>query len=273
MAWIGDDPGLEEAPPRRRMRDVAARLLRQAVDAVLPPLCPACGTHVGEPATLCPACWSDLAFISRPFCEKTATPFSVDLGPGTLSPEASQLDPPWERARAAVLYGPTASRLVQALKYHDRHEVAPLMGRQMARAGADILAEADLVVPVPLHWRRQVARRFNQAELLARAVVRATPNAPPVAPDLLVRRKSTPRQVGLGKTQRAANMVGAFALRESDRHRVAGRRVVLVDDVFTSGATLVAAARVLKRAGAAAVDVLVFARAVETIATDAGDPI
>lgn len=238
---------------------------RAAIDLVMPPRCPTCGVRVAEPATLCAACWATMPFIVRPFCEKTATPFAFDAGPGTVAPEALQHPVPWTRARAAVRYDGAAAKLVQLLKYSDRHEVVPLMARVMVQAGSDVVRDADLIVPVPLHPRRLWMRRFNQAALLARAI--GTRAGKPVAVDVLRRRKSTPPQVGLLREQRARNMVGAFAVPAGKRPTLAGRRVVLVDDVYTSGATLAAATRVLWRAGAGEVDVLVFARVTDVIAT------
>lgn len=234
------------------------------VDLVMPPLCASCRIRVTDAASICPACWSTLRFIERPFCDKMATPFVIDPGPGVLSSEAHHRPPRWDRARAAVLYGGVAAKLVHALKYSDRHEVAPLLARLMARAGADILAAADLLVPVPLHRWRLLSRGFNQAALLAQRIGRLTDR--PWSMDTLIRRKDTPQQVGLTREARARNMVGAFAVPTRRKGRIAGKRLVLVDDVFTSGATLQAAARVLKRAGAANVDILVFARVAEVIA-------
>jgi ComF family protein len=238
---------------------------RAALDLVMPPRCPTCGVRVAEPAALCAACWATVPFIMRPFCEKTATPFALDAGPGAVAPEALQHPVPWQRARAAMRYEGAAAKLVQLLKYGDRHEVVPLMAGAMLRAGGDVLCDADMIIPVPLHPRRLWMRRFNQAALLAHAVgARA---GKPVAVDVLRRRKSTPPQVGLRREQRARNMAGAFVVPPSKRGVLTGRRVVLIDDVYTSGATLAAATRALRRAGAHEVDVLVFARVTDIIAT------
>lgn len=237
---------------------------RMIIDLVMPPLCASCRIRVTDAASICPACWSTLSFIERPFCDKTATPFVIDPGPGVLSSEAHHRPPRWNRARAAVLYGGVAARLVHALKYSDRHEVAPLLARLMARAGADILSEADLLVPVPLHRWRLLSRGFNQAALLTERIGRLAGR--PWAMDALLRRKDTPQQVGLTREARARNMAGAFAVPAARKSRISNRRIVLIDDVFTSGATLQAATRALKRAGAANVDILVFARVAEVIA-------
>jgi ComF family protein len=172
-------------------------------------------------------------------------------------------DPPaYQRARAAVRFDDISRALVHSLKYGDRLDLAPTLGRWMARAGREILAETDALVPVPLHWRRLWARRFNQSAALAGAISSAT--GVPVAHAALHRVKPTPQQVGLSRKERATNVQGAF---RGDRAEVAGRRLTLVDDVLTSGATVDACARALLRAGAARVDVLVFARVVDGTGT------
>ena len=136
------------------------------------------------------------------------------------------------------------------------------MGRWMARAGRELLAEADALVPVPLHWRRLWARRFNQSALLAKAISQETGIG--VAEGLLKRVKATAQQVGLSQTERAENVQGAFKVAADRMADIQGRRVVLVDDVLTSGATTDTCARALLRAKAAQVDVLVFARVVDS---------
>jgi ComF family protein len=226
-----------------------------------PPCCLACKDAVDEAGALCPGCWVRMPFIERPFCERLGTPFAQDLGAGLLSP-AAQADPPvFARARVVATYDDGPARvLVQRLKYADRLDLAPAMARWMARAGAELIAEADCVIPVPLHRFRLWTRRFNQAALLAKGVARHA--GLPYAPMALTRVKRTRPQVGLTRDARAANMQGAFKVPAEATHRVAGARILLVDDVLTSGATLNAAARVLLRAGAARVDVLTFARVV-----------
>lgn len=233
------------------------RFARGALDVVLPPACTACGARTAEPHALCPTCWSGLTPIARPACDKLALPFARDVGAGALSPEAIADPPPWARGRAAVLFDGVGRDLVHRLKYGDDHAVAPVMARMTAAAGADLLSEPATLVPVPLHPRRLLARRFNQAALLAERIGRASGRA--VAPLALTRVKPTTTQVGLTADQRTENLRGAFAVR--DRAAIEGRRIVLVDDVLTTGATLKSATKALLKAGAAGVDVLVFARA------------
>ena len=234
-----------------------------ALDFGLPPLCPACRGLVGNDGGLCAACWAQLSFIARPFCERLGTPFGYDPGPGVLSTEAVANPPAFTRARAAVRYDDIASALVHALKYGDRLDLAPTMGRWMTRAGRELTDGADALVPVPLHWRRLWTRRFNQAAALARAVSESC--GVPVLDDALKRMRATPQQVGLNRADRATNVQGAFQVAEERTDAVAGRRLVLVDDVLTSGATVDTCARALLRAGAAQVDVLVFARVVDAL--------
>jgi ComF family protein len=188
-------------------------------------------------------------------------PFAYDPGPGVLSMEAIADPPNYNRARAAVRYDETARTMVQAFKYGDRLDLAPAMGRWMATAGRELLGEADALVPVPLHWRRLWSRRFNQAATLAQTVSRTS--GVPVAHDLLKRVRATRQQVGLTQSERTRNVQGAFRVPREARPQVLGKRLLLVDDVLTSGATLDTCARILLRAGAANVDVLVFARVVQ----------
>src|SRR5579863_8962117 len=248
----------------RRAADAIRAVLRAALDLALPPLCPACREPVASRA-LCPACWSKLSFITRPYCERLGIPFVYDPGPGILSMEAIADPPAYRRARAAVRFDEIARALVHALKYGDRLDLAPMMGRWVSHAGRELLAEADALVPVPLHWRRLWARRFNQSAMLAAAI--SAESSVPIAAGVLKRVKPTAQQVGLSRTERAANVQGAFRVPPEAKGAVDGRRLVLVDDVLTSGATVDGCARALLRAGAANVDVLIFARVADPART------
>jgi ComF family protein len=241
----------------------ARTLLGLALGVALPPLCAACREPVGGEG-LCAACWSKLSFIAPPYCARLGIPFPIDPGPGTLSTEAIADPPVYHQARAAARFDDIARILVHALKYGDRLDLAPMMGRWMAPAGRELTAEADLLVPVPLHWWRQWARRFNQSALLAAVVAKLSGRTDGlrVSHRALKRVKATAQQVGLARSERALNVPGAFRVPAAAKAEVAGRRVVLVDDVLTSGATIEACARALLRAGAASVDVLAFARVV-----------
>lgn len=241
---------------------VLRSLGRAAADIVFPPSCLSCRSSTGAAGGLCPCCWARVRFIERPYCERLGTPFALDLGNDELlSPDAVANPPVFARARAVAQFddGPVRC-LVHRLKYSDRMELAKPLGAWMARAGAEILAEADVLVPVPLHRRRLTWRRYNQANALARAI--SAQSGVPVDPFVLTRVKPTPPQVGLTRTQRALNVQGAFRVPDGMGPRVERRVVILIDDVMTSGATANAASRALLRAGAERVDVLVLAQVV-----------
>jgi ComF family protein len=248
----------------RRAAGAARAALRRVLDIALPSLCPACREPVAGRG-LCPSCWSKLSFITRPYCERLGTPFVYDPGPGILSMEAIADPPSYHRARAAVRFDEISRALVHSLKYGDRLDLAPMMGRWLCQAGTEVLGEADALIPVPLHWRRLWARRFNQSAMLAAVVSSQT--GVPVVSGALKRVKPTAQQVGLSRTERAANVQGAFQVPPDRKQAVTGRRLVLVDDVLTSGATVDGCARALLRAGAANVDVLIFARVAEPART------
>jgi ComF family protein len=234
--------------------------LRGLIGIVYPPTCIACQAATGEAQALCPACWRGIGFIERPYCERLGTPFPVDLGAGLLSPAAIADPPVFARARAVCRFDGTARELVHRLKYGDRVELSLTLGRMMAQAGRELAADAGIVLPVPLHRTRLWRRRFNQAAALAQVVARET--SLPLAAKALTRIRRTRQQVGLTRPQRAENLQGAFHVPAATRGLVEGRRVLLVDDVLTTGATVNAASRALLRAGASAVDVLTFARVV-----------
>jgi ComF family protein len=234
---------------------------RLALDIALPTLCVACREPVdGE--GVCASCWSKLSFIAPPYCPRLGIPFVYDPGPDLLSMEAIANPPAYARARAAVRYDDVARTLVHALKYQDRTDLAPAMGRWMVQAGRELLGEADVLVPVPLHWRRGWSRRYNQSGALARVIERQA--GVKLASEALRRVRPTLQQIGLSRSQRASNVQGAFKVAGDRGADIQGRRVVLIDDVLTSGATTDACARALLRAKAAQVDVLVFARVVDT---------
>lgn len=245
----------------RGIRPVVARSLSRMVDLVLPARCALCSVELQSTAALCPGCWAAVDFIERPYCERLGIPFPYDLGPGALSAEALARDRPFDRVRSVARYRGPVRDLVISLKFADRLDLAPMMAAWMARSGADLLEDTDIVAPVPLHWRRFVRRRQNQSAMLARPL--ADEPGRRFVPDLLVRRRPTPPQTGLSASARARNVAGAFAVRARHRARLDGTSVLLVDDVFTTGSTVAACARVLRRAGAKRVDVLTFARVVE----------
>ena len=250
----------QEARRFEQLRGGLRAALRAGLDILLPPLCPACRAPLAGGAGLCAECWSKLSLIEPPYCARLGIPFAYDAGAGLLSLEAIASPPAYDRARAAVRYDDIARKLVHAFKYSDRLDLAPMLGQWMVRAGRTLLSEADALVPVPLHWRRLWGRRFNQSATLANTISGAT--GVPVLHGALKRVRPTPQQVGLSKTQRADNVQGAFRVPDEHKAALAGRRLLLIDDVLTSGATVDTCARALLKAGAAHVDVLVFARVV-----------
>src|SRR5580704_13117226 len=245
----------------RACRGAWSHAAKLALDVALPTLCVACREPVDGDG-VCAACWAKLSFIAPPFCPRLGIPFVYDPGSDMLSMEAIANPPAYARARAAVRYDDVARTLVHALKYQDRTDLAPAKGRWMARAGRELLTDADALVPVPLHWQRGWSRRYNQSGALARAIERQS--GVRVVSEALRRVRPTQQQIGLSRAQRASNVQGAFKVATDRSSDIAGRRVILIDDVLTSGSTVDACARALLRAKAASVDVLVFARVVDT---------
>jgi ComF family protein len=229
------------------------------VDAVLPPLCLICRQGVADPGTLCPACWSRQTFIATPLCAACGVPFDLDPGLGALCGFCVSHPHRFARARAVLRYDAQSRPLILGFKHADRLEGAPAFAAWMARAGAELLADAELLVPVPLHRWRLASRRYNQAALLAGALAERSGVA--TAPLALVRRRSTPPQGRMNHAARQRNLAGAIAPGPAAA-AIVGRRVLLIDDVLTTGATADECARVLLAAGATAVDVLTLARVV-----------
>jgi ComF family protein len=254
MAYPGENLNGPLIPPGLR------RLGRVALDAVLPPQCLACDAITAEPGGLCPDCWGRATFLSEPACACCGLPFEVDVGAGALCGTCLARHPAYRSARSALVYDDGSRSMILAFKHGDRTDAAPGFASWMARAGGGLLAEAEVLVPVPLHWTRLFSRRFNQAALLAYALSRYS--GLPVDASALKRRRRTASQGRLSASARKRNLAGAFALSAAGAARLNGRRVLLVDDVLTTGATVEACARVLSAGGAAAVDVLTLARVV-----------
>lgn len=238
--------------------------LRQVGGAVLdqlyPPLCLHCDAPVTSADALCGDCFRALRPISAPMCPILGLPFEVSLGPEARSAEAIADPPPFRRSRSAVVYEEIARKLVSRLKYGDRPELARFCARLMAAAGAELWAGNPVLVPVPLHRTRLLSRRYNQSTELARALGKLTGLA--VDPGLVIRSRRTPRQVGLTASARERNVAGAFTVSPHALARLAGKPVVIVDDVITTGSTVKAVTNALKRAHIADVDVISFARVV-----------
>jgi ComF family protein len=254
---LPDEPPLRFPSVAARLGGAVVAAARATVDLIVPPLCLNCRRPLGSHDALCAACWGQLRFIGPPLCDRLGIPLPYDTGVTTVSAAALANPPDWDRARAVARFGPVMRELIHGFKYSDRHDARRLFGRWLANAGAELLADADMLVPVPLHRWRLLQRKFNQAQLLAAEV--AFLSRVPVEAFAIERVKSTPAQVGLSEAERQRNLSGAIRIRAGARPRLEGARIVLVDDVVTTGSTAAACARVLRRAGAARIDVLALA--------------
>lgn len=260
-----------ELPPAARLtrigrfRGLAAAGLSRLADIVTPTLCLACHEPLATHDAICPACWTRIDFIRPPLCDRLGIPLPYDAGAATQSAQAIANPPVYGRARAVARYDGVMRDLVHDLKFHDRHDAVRLFGRWLAEAGGELIAGADVLVPVPLHRFKLLRRRFNQAAVLSAELSRRT--GKPSAALALVRTRKTAPQIGLTAIQREQNVRGAFAVPERHRASIEGRRVLLVDDVITTGATISAATRALLGAGAAGVDVLALALVTDTTGT------
>ena len=203
---------------------------------------------------LCAQCWRSIKFIRPPLCDRLGIPLPYDIGGRAISAQAEADPPEYDRARAVAQFDGVLRDLIHQLKYGDSHIARRLFGRWLAEAGAELLRDADLIVPVPLDRWRLLKRRFNQAAILSQELHRMTGAA--WDPLVLLRAKRTSTQVGLTRDQRRHNVQSAFEIHPARTTAVEDRAIVLVDDVITTGATVEACARVLKRAGASRVDVL-----------------
>jgi ComF family protein len=257
-------PPLPDAQPvpaphagRARLTAVLRAAAAAVSDVLIPPVCLACRTPLSTHDTICAACWADVKCIHPPVCDRLGIPLPYDPGaPGGNPPvsAAAPADPPdYERARAAAHFDGVMRDLMHAFKYADCHDGRRLFGRWLSQAARPLLNDVDLIVPVPLHPHRLRARRFNQSALLAQEL--AWLSGLPYEPLILKRDRNTASQVGLTRDQRRQNLQGAFSVPPEAANRIHGHNVLLVDDVITTGTTTNACARVLKRAGAARVDV------------------
>jgi ComF family protein len=231
--------------------------VRYAVDLVLPPVCLACHEPLASHAALCSRCWQRIDFIREPLCDRLGLPLPYGANEVTLSSAALRRTPDYGRARAVARFDGVMRDLIHGLKYSDRHELLDLFAPMLCSAGHELLASADCLIPVPLHPWRLWRRRFNQAAMLAGRLGMAT--GLPVEYGALRRVRHTASQVNMTRGERRRNVDRAFALAPAQVERISGRRVLLIDDVITTGATVEACARVLKAAGARDVDVLALA--------------
>jgi ComF family protein len=251
------EPEPERVTPAQRTVALARRALTACADLIVPPCCLVCRTRIGAHHLLCPACWREVHFIRPPLCDVLGIPLPFDVGERSVSAAALARPPAYDRARAVAHFSGAMRTLVHQLKYADRHDARTLFGRWLAQAGGDLLPGIDMIVPVPLSRLRLFMRHFNQAAVLAAELARHT--GVRMQPVVLRRTRWTKSQVGMTRDQRRRNIQGAFTVPRARRAEVAGHNVLLVDDVVTTGATVEACARALKRAGAARVDILALA--------------
>ena len=243
-----------------RWRRTAARLWTSVLDILLPPACVTCDSRVDHPGLLCGACFGTLSFITAPCCGICGVPFTLiaDAAEGGVCLDCAEAPPPFAHARAALNYDQAARRLILPFKHGGRTELAGLLARLMAGTGAALARDADILVPVPLHRRRLFQRRYNQAALLTRELGRQFRR--PTLLDGLIRVSSTESLGHKSAAERRDEVAGAFAVRPGREAALHGRRVLLIDDVMTSGATVSACAEALLAGGVASVDVLVAVR-------------
>lgn len=240
--------------------EIAKGTTRLLADAVFPPRCPSCHAYVSAVGNFCAACFNSLKMIETPLCACCGVPFVVAMEAASLCPQCLDNNPEFELARAALVYDATSAPLVTALKFNDQWANLERYVAMMLRAGGDVLQGADMLVPVPLHWRRLLTRKFNQSALLAYGIAKRT--GLPCAPEMLQRVIYTKPQMRMKRKERLKNVKRAFAVPATAQKMLQHKTVVLVDDVVTTGATVNACAKALKSAGAREVRVLALARTV-----------
>ncbi|WP_455479655.1 ComF family protein [Bartonella sp. B23] len=241
--------------------NILNKFIERLLTILYPPVCPGCRQGVSACGTICSECWKGLQFITKPYCPVMGIPFVCDMGDGFLSGEALKNSLPFSRVRSAIVHKGVAQALVKRLKYSDHIELASFMASWMVSAGREIIDDCDVIISIPLHFRRFLKRRYNQSAELARYI--AAMQNKIFKPGWLVRCRHTRPQVSLSARERKLNVLNAFEVPHKVKKHLKGRSILLIDDVFTTGATVTAAAATLKRAGVRQVDVLTFSRALK----------
>ena len=229
-----------------------------ALQLIYPPRCVCCGDMVDSDFGLCGPCWRDTPFIEGLACDLCGTPLPGESDQDEVCDDCQTTARPWHKGRAAMRYADNGRKMVLALKHGDRHDIVRPAAKWLARAAGPLITPNMVITPIPLHWRRFLKRRFNQSALLAEALAKELGCA--YCPDLLIRQRRTESLDGKGHDERFATVSGAISPHPKRRHRMAGRHVLIVDDVMTSGATMAAATEACLSHGARDVSALVLAR-------------
>jgi len=248
---------MHESRPLHKWYATGSRML---LDTLFPALCPRCNETVDMPGSLCSDCWSSVTFISAPKCGQCGLPFDYDVTDDMLCGNCITKPPPFSCGISVFRYDDNSRDMVLAFKHADRTDRAPAFAGWMKRAAIDILEKDPLIAPVPLHRKRLLKRRYNQAALLAKQLAKQTKGR--LAVDMLLRTKDTASQGTKSMKARFRNVQGAFAIHPKWHPQIAGEHILLIDDVYTTGATLGACATCLLKAGAARVDILTLCRVV-----------
>jgi len=233
------------------------QIIKPALDFALPERCPACGAITADGSNFCTDCWPKLRFLNPPWCAACALPFSYEQHIGTLCANCLSDPPLHDGIRAVVAYDDLSRQIILRLKYGGKIGLAKLVARQLVRHLPEDRGDI-IVTPVPLHWTRLWSRSFNQSALIAQELARL--GAMEYCPDLLQRTRRTPSMRGLSPKQRRKTVSKALAANPGRLERAKGRRIILVDDVLTTGATSEACIKALKKAGAQWVQLFCWAR-------------
>lgn len=239
--------------------------IRALKNFLFPPSCAECGALIVEDVGVCAQCWQNISYIEKPLCDQMGVPFEYDPGGALLSATALASPPPYRRARFVASYDEVARSLVQKMKYRDQTYLGKFMGGLMVKFGTELIKDSDVILPVPLHRRRLFMRRFNQASLLADDI--AARSHLPVEHLILTRKLPTRSQIGLSAKERRKNVAKAFETDPQHRHTLKDKRVLLIDDVVTTGSTIEACTKTLLRAGVCHVNILAFARVTDRVKT------
>lgn len=235
-------------------------LKKHTINLLFPPRCLTCGEWVDDVGGLCAPCWGQITFLRDPACSICGYPFDYEIGDDALCPGCIAAKPAYSHARAVFAYDDSSRKLITGFKYGDKTHAAPILANWMVSRGQSILNEADILIPVPLHWRRLFTRRYNQSALLTQQLGQITGKN--ILLDGLARTKHNPPQASLSLKERKKNVQGAFTVPTKHRNRLNSKHIILIDDVMTTGATVNACCKALKRAGAGEVSVLTLARTI-----------